>query len=601
MNFFSEQLGLINPLMILGMPLIFGFLIYVYLKKGQSAQKIVASLFLLKILKTKNPAKQKINLPRRFYFELLFLSLLALALSGLYLTRSSDKIIFLIDNSLSMGTLSNQTERLSLLQQALTQASVAINSLPAQALIEVYQTSPTLSSTTQGFVSISKALDLLKQIKISYAEDNLEAQINKLLNSEFNQIYIFSDYQKDKESPENIHYVRLASEDSSQSNISISDLNFDSVSNQLQVTINNFSSSNNQILLSIEYLNTTDQKVQNPASITLQVAAHQQIKKSLLIDSHAHSLKASIAYSTTPNLLLLDDQAFLNKTVHSKKVYLISQNQLSNLGLNQLPNFNFEQILADNFNADYAKKIEQDHAIAIFDNLAPKTLAKFNALYIKPPQQNQLFSTQSLVSAQVSGWQDAHPITSYLNLSSLNFNQLAPLKSEIPWLTSIIETTKGAALLAGENSKLRVVVTGFELFPYLGKESKTLSILTLNILKWLSSASLENGYINVYSSLDPSITKLQDSSGTELSNLKAGIALPGIYKTDNQEIAVNFFSDRESNLTKKKYLSLNQKSKNSLTSNKSKNNLQNTLLGLVLILICSDLLLGLWKNKRRQS
>lgn len=600
MNFFREQFSLGSPAFLLSLPCIIGFLIYVYLKKGQSAQKVVASLFLLKILKTKNPAKQKINLPRRFYFELFFFTLLVLALSGLYITRASEKIIFVIDNSLSMSTISNQVERLSLLQQAQTQASVAINSLPAQSQIEIYQTSPSLSSISQGFVSASNALDTLKEIKIAYAEDKLEAQINKLINSEFNQLYIYSDYQKEKESSENMHYVRLASDDLSQSNISISDIYFDNSSNQLQVTINNFSSNANQIQLSIEYLGTNQEKLSNPMPVSLEIAPQEQLKKNLLVDPRFQSLKASIS-SLSSNLLPLDDQAFLSKSAHSKKVFVITQNQISDLGLNRLPNFNFEQILASNYNDDYAKQIEQKHAIAIFDNLAPKTLPKFNALYINPPQQNPLFSTQAIVSAQVSGWQDAHPITSYLNLSSLNFNQLAPLKSEISWLSSIIETTKGVALIAGENAKLRVVVTGFDLLPYLGKESKTLSILTLNILKWLSSASLENAYISVYSSLDPSINKLVDSSAKEISFLKNGIALPGIYKAENQEIAVNFFSERESNLTKKKTLNLNQKSTISNISNKAKNNLQNMLLALVLLLICGDLLWSLWRTERRQG
>jgi hypothetical protein len=51
--------------------------------------------------------------------------------------------------------------------------------------------------------------------------------------------------------------------------------------------------------------------------------------------------------------------------------------------------------------------------------------------------------------------------------------------------TPLLFTAQGPLLCAGEESGVRYIITGFELFPFDGLKSPTVSILTLNALGWL--------------------------------------------------------------------------------------------------------------------
>jgi hypothetical protein len=58
----------------------------------------------------------------------------------------------------------------------------------------------------------------------------------------------------------------------------------------------------------------------------------------------------------------------------------------------------------------------------------------------------------------------------------------------------VVTTNAGPVLVAGEHNQKRVAAVGGELFPFEGRKRPLLSILTLNLLKWISGSSIETGF-----------------------------------------------------------------------------------------------------------
>ena len=57
------------------------------------------------------------------------------------------------------------------------------------------------------------------------------------------------------------------------------------------------------------------------------------------------------------------------------------------------------------------------------------------------------------------------------------------------WARSVINVEQGAVVVAGESHGLRFAAVGVELLPFGGASTPTVSILTLNLLNWLTGGS----------------------------------------------------------------------------------------------------------------
>jgi len=194
-------------------------------------------------------------------------------------------------------------------------------------------------------------------------------------------------------------------------------------------------------------------------------------------------------------------------------------------------------------------------------------------------------------------------------MPTLSFKKLAPL-TRPDWALELISTDLGTAAFAGTYRDRNYLVLGFEIFPYQGRKSPVLSILTLNILKWLSGESLADSSLSVFDRItsvqDINEVLYLDSPGAEIRTVEQtalqsdneqffpnspGLLLIKSKKANPLYRAVNFFNDSESNLLINSALDIPDPD-GAFVSTRDKQLLTKGIVLLALILMLLDMILA---------
>jgi len=134
--------------------------------------------------------------------------------------------------------------------------------------------------------------------------------------------------------------------------------------------------------------------------------------------------------------------------------------------------------------------------LTIFEYAVPKELPAGNALLVMPPAGDPVFNftIRPAASIQIASWQRPDPLTDEVNFRLLELNR-GEFFDLHPWMESIVSGNGGGLLLAGVRQGHRYVATGFNPFPYLGKQNLPMSVLTLNMLSYLAGLGADSvGY-----------------------------------------------------------------------------------------------------------
>jgi hypothetical protein len=131
------------------------------------------------------------------------------------------------------------------------------------------------------------------------------------------------------------------------------------------------------------------------------------------------------------------------------------------------------------------------------------------------------------------------------------------------WAQGVVRIERGAIVVAGESHGIRVAAVGMELLPFEGMKTPVASVLTLNLLNWLTGGAELTG-----SNLTGSAVSLDASKSWTVRNPKGkeekingALKLdgPGLYflstsAGDRKQVAANAFFPSESNtLVKTQY------------------------------------------------
>ncbi len=545
--------GFTTPaLLFLGIP-IAALLVYAYLRKGRGEQLVVATTLFLRALTHKATSRKQFLPPFRFFFELLLFALLLLALSGVFKNAKGTRVAFLIDNSYSMraktigGTRISEAKRIALAE---------LTSLPLLSTVSVYTTGKS------GFLELAdvgreQAEERLSKIESYYASDQLETALDHILtDGGYERIIVVSDRpiqnldRKDSSGVIRFHQVETALA-LQRVNTSIIDLALTNDENgrssELMVTVAAFANEEISATLSVEQVGNA--KFREKRQIKIGANKRESIKFSNLPQGVA--FEVNLLNEKGGDALSDDNYAWAAPGASNKKILLVSPYRLADLKLNRIRSFDWLELSLPEF---LKLKLESNDAAAIlFHHVAPPDLPSINSLFILP---DNTFESVKTNSTELSSWDRESPILSYLNLPALKLKHSRKLTVPV-WGKSLIDTTEGSILFAGDHKGAHLVVSGIELLPYEGEASRSISILTLNILKWLAPFNTSNGYIKIGSAITLSKkTRSLSLKGVTLtpSSLPHTFSpqKPGIYELIEEAapryLAVNFFDAVESNI-----------------------------------------------------
>ena len=156
-----------------------------------------------------------------------------------------------------------------------------------------------------------------------------------------------------------------------------------------------------------------------------------------------------------------------------------------------LPQLNVHTLAPENYSPENAKA-----DLLIFEYGVPKELPAANALLVMPPGGDDVFGLRVVAGAttQITDWRSPDPLTDGVNFRLLSLRQPESFAVH-PWMQSIVNSNLGSVLMEGKHQGHRYVVLGFNPFPYLGRRNLPMSVLTLNILGYLSGfGSEDKGY-----------------------------------------------------------------------------------------------------------
>ena len=189
--------------------------------------------------------------------------------------------------------------------------------------------------------------------------------------------------------------------------------------------------------------------------------------------------------------LAVDNEAYaVLPPLEEIAVLLVSPTPEVGDSLEQIPNLTLTLMTPQDYDPSAVTSASEFTCI-LFHLTAPEVLPPLPAAFFLPPDDNPLFSLgRSARQPALTHWTHGHPLTSYVTFPLLTPAYAQALQPS-GWNTPIIESTVGPLLLAGERAGRRYVVTGFDLLPYLGRRNLPASILTLNIVGWLSDRATQ--------------------------------------------------------------------------------------------------------------
>lgn len=472
-------------------------LVLAYLRRRQGRRLTVSSVLILKTLTKRRLIRRKFKPPLRFFVELLALCALIGAGAQPAFREETKQAAVIIDTSLSMRA----KDKAGGFERRFDGARAAAKKWIAEqkrTQFTVYSSAPKLAGVGEKAVGADTAANLVDRLEPTPANDNLDAAATELAqNGEFDLVYIATDKEAlfgGKRIPpaanEKETRVQVETVGRPAGNLYLTDLRAvrkDDESKHKQVVAGiGFSG-----LESVQaVVRLSGKGTEQTTSVT--VPPNKIIEAVLDVPGEEQQLfKVELVPAPgTANAVTEDDFGWLStkRGAGNQALVVVPDGEQPSLGLENIPVLNTTVVTA----AEYAKKSRtavEANSLLIFYRTAPADVPHCSSLIVLPPANNPVFPGSSEVSEpKITFWQEDHPITSYLKVPLLTPGR-ALIFAASSWAQPVINAEPGALLLAGESRGVRFAGAGFEIFPFEGAKTPSLSILTLNLINWLTGGS----------------------------------------------------------------------------------------------------------------
>ena len=588
-------------------------LVLAYLTKESSKKRTVSSVVVLRQLAKRSSKRSRFFPPLRFWLELLALLLALFALPLPLLIRQGATAALLLDNSLSMRAVVGGQSSLERAKEALVRR---VESAGSEQRFYLFTSSPRLTAVGKAALTANETLAALRSIEASYSGDALESSAEELSRSgRYSSVDIFSDRraefrdnietlvngQKESFTEVEEHAVGTTSTNVYLANAFIRHVSLPEPHQELVAVVGLSGKGSGNLTVSFTDVSNSAQP-RSLGDYTVSVnhdfglassrngLNQREVVHQLSGDYPRGEYRVTVSTSKSSSSqgvaigdsILEDNSAWIVSGEVTQQGVLVVSEQGGSLGLENLPGLQVRNISASDFNALSTAEIKA-YTLLVFHRIAPSSLLETPSLFILPPAGNPVFPISGGVTdARVSFWREEHPLTAYLRVPLLPFNA-TEIFSTPEWAQSIIRVEQGSVLVAGESRGIRLAGVGFELFPYEGLKTPVTSVLTLNLLNWLTRVETADGggfggkgrtvtgaevqlgtagdTVAAIELLAPDRTKSvwqrPSGEGSEVAELPAKLltTVPGIYTIEktlrggeriSKREAVNAFHNRES-------------------------------------------------------
>jgi hypothetical protein len=481
-------MGLLNPGALYFLAIV-PALILAYLARERPRQATVSSVLAFRALHVMR--RQRFGgRPRftwTFFLELLALCLAVIAMAAPYLLKRGNPVAVVIDNSAAMQALTPAGK--TRFENAITAARDALDRERGSGQVTVYVTAPQPRQIGGVMSGIGEAKAAIERIKPVDAPDDpaaLATLLGQLASDSHIGRIIFASYRPIVGLPARMIPI-MAGEPTANyaiGSFALSRESFGSAALHARVTVANFSPAASTLKVTI----TGDGKALGAAQTAVEPGAVNAIDFPNIAPAAVYR-----AQLDPSDGFMLDNVAYATgAAVKSVAVLFVSPTPNDAAGLRTIPGVSVETRTPD----AYAPKDLANFDLAIFEYTAPKELPAVNTLLVMPPPGDPVFkiAAQPAARVEIAGWPTTDTLTDGVNFRLLNFRSGEYL-GQHPWMQAVVTGDRGALLLSGSRNGHRFVATGFNPFPYLGRQNLPMSILTLNLLGYLAGFGAQtSGY-----------------------------------------------------------------------------------------------------------
>jgi hypothetical protein len=482
-------MGLLNPSALYFLAIV-PTLILAYLARERPRQATVSSVLAFRALHVMRGQRFG-GRPRftwTFFLELLALCLAVIAMAGPYLLKMGTPIAVVIDNSAAMQALTSSGK--TRFDEAIAATNDALDHIGGSGQVTVYLTAPQphqLSGVVGGIGAAREAIARTKAVDAPDDPAALATLLGQLAADAHIGRIIFASYRTIA-APVPARVVPIAVGQAIANyaigSFALSRETFGAAALHARVTVANFSPAAQALTVTIagddKPLGTEQASVapNQVAAIEFPRLAPAAVYRARLNPADGFALD-NIAYAT-------------GSAVKSVAVLFVSPTPADGASLRSIPGVSVAT-LAPNA---YSPKDLANFDLAIFEYTVPKDLPTVNTLLVMPPPGDPVFDFTALSAPRVAiaGWPTTDPLTDAVNFRLLNFREGEYL-GQHPWMQAVVSGNGGGLMLSGSRQGHRFVATGFNPFPYLGRDNLPMSILTLNVLGSLAGFGAQSsGY-----------------------------------------------------------------------------------------------------------
>lgn len=568
-SLFGTSLGASAPLLLLGVPLATALLVYVYRNLGTSTHAVVSTLLFLRELPNRPTSRKKFVPPLQFWIELAALSLLSLAAAEIFLANTGSTVAIVIDQSLSMEAPGK--DGTSRFESAKRLAVADLTTSLPTTRFSVFSAHSTLTPLSSSKVSALEATSTIAPLTPLHAEDRLQNYLTSLINSgQYDSVWVYTDRALEAATIQpNLRIVSVAGDVGGRpmANVWLRSLStkMSEGKTYLSASLQEVGTPTLPVTLSTFCYDIAAAAPSRPRMLPdTTIEAHNGVPITTQLGpldfpwSHCRVVVTSSSTSAS-DLLSGDNDGWITSESVASRVELVSPLSPGQLKIEKLGGVSVISSASNVAPQPGAPLPKIVHRSTLSQQPDSPTLMVFPRAG-PLPWGGEVRESQDR-AVEISRWDNAHPVLRYINPTLLDI-RATRLISCPPSATSLLTTTAGAVACVGEQQGVRYAIVGFEIFPFDGVKTPTLSILTLNLFKWTfesnsssqgvlpyESMTLPRG-VNEASYLAPDTIAIDISQRNTIVPTKTGIIQLSDSRLGTRSTkAVNLFSDHESDLS----------------------------------------------------